>query len=95
MLVKLLRNKREDYVVRCAAAESLGKIGGDVAAEVLSRTLSDEDELLRGYAAEVLVKVRTSSNEVVPLLKGALKITKDEYIRDKILRSIKAVEVKN
>ncbi|QGZ89549.1 hypothetical protein GQR42_08210 [Microcystis aeruginosa FD4] len=49
--------KDEDVVVRRAAAEALGKIGGELAIEPLVAVLKDEDVDVRRSATEALGKI--------------------------------------
>ena len=93
VIIKMAENIQEDYTYRCTAVEALGNIGGEGSDKVLLGLLSDNDELLRGYAAEALAKGKNSPEKVIAL-KTALNSTKDTYVKSKIAKAQSSLETK-
>jgi HEAT repeat protein len=93
IIIKIAENQKEDYTYRCTAVEALGNIGGEDVDKVLLNLLSDNDELLRGYAVEALAKGKASSEKVLAF-KTVLNSTRDSYVKSKIAKAQALLESK-
>ncbi len=71
-LAACLKNEDELWMVRTKAAESLGKIGGELAQSTLIETLSTEDLKVQRVVADALGRFKTeaASRALVPLTKS-------------------------
>ena len=71
------------------AVRALIKIG-DAAVPELARALNEGTESIRGFAAQALGQI--GGSEAKRALEGALKIERDESIRDAIRRSLRSAQ---
>ena len=64
-VVAALNNEKEDFGVRCAAADTLGKIGrhAETAVSALESATQDKNERVREYAAEALKRLGERESE--------------------------------
>ena len=98
ILLKCLRDKNSNYRVRFAAADALGKVGGQNAFEALKNVACDEDEK-SAYVKEsaVVALGNLGDNRAIDVFSSILSskqilLEKFSYLKERIVESISKLD---